>query len=928
MSFRVRRKRVSMNRLHANRFFKLLLIAGMLASAVSAVWTPVWAQTGQGGWSVPANLSKSGQTLLSFITADSSGTLHAFWLDRLAGIQYAYSVEDGWSEPRKASFPVRSSDLTATDLPVLLMPKLIGGADNWVFFFWQDSGGLRYSSVNTSGGRTLSSWSNGGTVARSSASYDVVVDADGVIHVAYVQPGDSSGLPAGVYYLRSINSGANWTAPVLLYESPYFRNLVAESDTPLINNTVDLAVTTIGGEKAVYVAFDNQPRKRVFVTRSLDGGSNWDDAVEIDAPLPGAGLTAPMQIHVSARGEQALVAWQVKQSETVCFTYFRDSDDGGKTWNAGQRIYTPYPGCADQFDFLTGFDEFSMLLTSANGLTFLNAWNGEEWAGFQQQAQLSSFIDPETQDNVTFVPGGWTLTPQKQLAVVGNDRGLGGDAWVTIRPLEDVATWFAGEPGWKLTPELEKLAGDITDLQVVSDNAQGLHAFWVQKEIVEAEEGTLVAVEPGRVVYYSALENNRWTEPVQILRAPHITALPGESSRVDDVLNLTVACGPDDRLWAVWKNSVGGEIFASWARASAADSVMEWSKPAMIATIPISATDLSVTVDRGGWIHVIYVIPVNEGRGVYLVQSRDQGKTWGNAVLAFDGQAANWERVADPSLAAAADGSLWVLFSQQPVVNSELASGLFAIHSIDRGATWSGAETVSKERVLQSQVLAHPNRSLHRIWLEQTGSNEAMLFHQVSRDGGATWSRVTRISDASGSPGPAAATVDPAGQIHLVQILENQQQRLLLRYWLWNGSRWNVQEDFDLGSGRLNDMNQVGLGITPKGLLGAVASRAWVGSDAYQPDSLLMGLNRPVTLPEIAATPLPPLPTETATPPPAATETPAPTPTIDLATLHQGDPSTGGGTMGGLIIALAASVLVIGGGAGFAALRARKRNGR
>ena len=296
-------------------------------------------------------------------------------------------------------------------------------------------------------------------------------------------------------------------------------------------------------------------------------------------------------------------------------------------------------------------------------------------------------------------------------------------------------------------------------------------------------------------------------------------------------------------------------------------------------TIPISATDLSVVIDRGGWIHVIYVIPVNEGRGVYLVQSRDQGKTWGNAVLAFDGQTANWERVADPSLAVAADGSLWALFSQQPVVNGEQASGLYSVHSTDRGVTWSSVETISKERVLQNRMLAHADRALHRIWLEQSGSSEAMLFYQVSSDGGATWGRVTRISDASDSPGPAAAAVDAAGQLHLVQILEDQQQRLLLRYWLWNGSRWDAQEDFDLGGGRLSTMAQVGLGITSKGQLGAAVGRALVGSDAYQPDSLLMGLSRPVTLPEIAATALPPLPTETATPPAAATETPAPTPT-------------------------------------------------
>ncbi|TLN14637.1 hypothetical protein FDZ74_08990 [bacterium] len=415
---------------------------------------------------------------------------------------------------------------------------------------------------------------------------------------------------------------------------------------------------------------------------------------------------------------------------------------------------------------------------------------------------------------------------------------------------------------------------------------------------------------------------------MQILRAPHIAALPGESTQNDDVVHLTVASGPDGRLWAMWKNSVGGEAYISWARASAAGSVTEWSKATTISSIPVSAADFSMVVDRGGWINIIYTVPVNEGRGVYLVQSRDQGKTWGDAVLAFDGQAAKWERVAAPSLAAAPDGSLWVLFSHQPVTNSELASGLFAIHSADRGATWSAAEIVTKERVLQSKMLVQSELILHRIWLEQKDIEDAQLYHQTSTDGGATWSRVVRVSDAAGGPGPAAAMIDRAGELHLAQILEDQQQRLLLRYWLWNGTRWDAQEDYDLGAGRLDEMSSIGLGISPQGQLGAVISRPLIGADAYQLDSLLVGFSRPVTLPQVIDTPLPPLPTETSAPQVQVTSTPAPTPTIDLATLNQGNPSTGGGTVGGLMTALVASVLVIGGGALVAILRTRRRNGR
>lgn len=909
-------------------FFKLALVFGLIAGVLGGAWQPARAQTNVNAWSEPVNLSKSGQTVLSFITADSSGAMHAYWLDRLNGIQYSHNGGQGWSKPGKASFPITTGELTATGGRVLLLPRLIGGNRGWIYFFWQNGEGLHYSAANSANGRPITSWSGDILLANSSASYDVLMDANGVIHVVYVQPSDQKGSPAGVYYLRSVNYGSNWSLPVLLYASSYYRNLILETEAPPAENSVDLSLATLDDQKIIFVAFDNQPRKRVFVTRSLDNGVKWEDAFEVDAPLPGAGLTFPGQIHVSARAGQALLAWQVRQSDTVCFTYYRNSDDGGATWNAGQRVYTPFTGCAEQFDFLTQYSQSALLLSSANGLTYLNAWDGRSWAGYQLQSALSSFIDPETQDNVAFAVGGWAMKGGDQLAVIGNDRGAGGDTWFLLRPLDDVSSWFAGEPGWKITPEMELFSGSVSDLQVIGESSETLHAFWVQEEIVPVDTDVLVAVEPRRVVYYASLEDDRWSEPVQILRAPQLAALPGANAHRDDLTDLAVASGPDDRLWAAWKNSTGGEVYFSWARASAASSVAEWADPAVIATIPITATDFSMAVDRGGWIHIAYVVPVNEGRGVYLVQSHDQGKTWSNAVLAFDAQSQKWERVASPSLAAAADGSLWVLFSHQPVGSNALARGLYGIHSPDRGVTWSAPETVSLEHVLWNRMLVQPDLTLHRLWLEQKDGDQALLFHQESTDGGRTWGRVARISDAAGSPGPAAAAIDRAGQIHLAQLLEDSQQRLLLRYWLWNGGAWEVQDDYDLGEGRLDaGKNLVGLGISPLGRLGVVASRSLIGSDAYRWDSLLVGLDRPVTVPAVIATPLPPLPTETGEPQPSPSLPPAVTPTIDLAVLHQGNPSTGGGTMGGLIIALMASLFVIGVGAVVAVIRSRRRNG-
>ena len=44
-----------------------------------------------------------------------------------------------------------------------------------------------------------------------------------------------------------------------------------------------------------------------------------------------------------------------------------------------------------------------------------------------------------------------------------------------------------------------------------------------------------------------------------------------------------------------------------------------------------------------GELLVVYAIPLNEPRGVYMVRSADLGATWSRPVRVFDGAAAGWE---------------------------------------------------------------------------------------------------------------------------------------------------------------------------------------------------------------------------------------------------------------------------------------------
>lgn len=908
---------------------RLLGAACLGAGLAGSFAQPAQAQTSIDGWSQPVNLSKSGETQAPIVTADSSGVYHAFWLDRQAGFMYSHSTSTGWSEPRQVSFPVSRETIMSRDLTGVGLPVLVSAPRNREFLFWQAEGGLYYSVANTLNGRTLADWQRGGSLASSVADYDVMVDADGVLHVAFVQPEDFSKMQAGVYYMRSLDSGGSWTLPKLLYSSSYYRSLLQlDLSTMPPKNSVDIAVSKVGDEKYVFVAFDNQPRNRVLMARSPDGGLKWEDAVEVDGPSVTSGVSAPGDIHIDAQQKNVVLTWQVKQSDTVCFSYFRSSSDGGSKWSSNQRMNTPFPGCADQTNFVSGYSPYSVLVTAASGLVYLSAWNGEVWGEYILQPSLSSFTDPEALDTVTFELTGFALSGTDQLIAIGFDRGSGEDAWFLTRSLKDVDTWFPSQLGWKTGKVLQTLSGAVSDLQILSDSSERLHAFWTQTEILTVEAEALVQPTANQVVYYAYFENNRWSDPTLILRARQASAASGSAAQSIDVSRLSAATGPDDRLWVVWQNDPGGETYFSWARAAAAGSVVEWSTAQIIAAIPLNAGGYAVTVDRGGVVTVFYSVPVNESRGIFLVQSWDQGATWSDPIRVFDAAAAGWPVVSKPAAAVAVDGSLNVLFGQQTLADHQRTDGLFAASSKDRGATWSSSVSVTTEQVLWYQVLAQDAAMLHRLWMEKSADNQILLLHQYSRDGGATWGRVERISDSRGKPARVSAILDRAGRMHLVQFLEDPQtEHLALDYWLWDGESWNKSDSRDLGAGVIDDMATLSVGITPNGSLGVILSRSVVGKDPYTLDTLVFTISRRVDVPGVVSTALPPLATETALPALSSTPTQAPTPTLDRATLLQGSPSGGGGTIGGLLIALVASGLVVVGGFGYAIFRLRRRNG-
>jgi hypothetical protein len=189
--------------------------------------------------------------------------------------------------------------------------------------------------------------------------------------------------------------------------------------------------------------------------------------------------------------------------------------------------------------------------------------------------------------------------------------------------------------------------------------------------------------------------------------------------------------------------------------------------------------------DAAGTVHIAYAVPTHSERGLYLVESRDQGKTWSEPLQVFAGEAASLDLVGAPTLLAGGNGARHLLWTEQsiPVAGASLPRALYYARSEDAGPTFGQPELVVEAPVTWHKLVADDQGNLHRLW--QRTDLPTTIWDQVSVDGGNSWQLAQRLP-AEGKA--AAVTLDPAGRLHLVGWGASS-----LGHWLWQGDRWEAQ---------------------------------------------------------------------------------------------------------------------------------------
>ncbi len=718
-----------------------------------------------GTWAQPINLSQSGAATDPVIAADAAGQYYALWWDNFEGTQFAlYLPGQGWSLPVSAPniFGARAAGPNSPPAPPVDL-RLFADDNGILHAFWMDErGNVMYSQNNQRLGASAV-WTFGLQVASAPYAWDAQLDADGNLHVAYIRRLQSAGLPAGVYYRQSITGGRDWENARAIITSLYFRTLPDELAH------LNLATTRTG---EVFVTWDDPQLFSSFTSRSADGGLTFEAPKLAAAEAATAGLIPQRaQLLVLDDGSSQLRLWQ---DAGTCDLYQERYDAASGAWTTPQRVLETLPGClrsARSFALSEGRLLLQAALSQGSAVAL---WDGSRWS--EPWTPRIGFVNPTTNrpsslDCLTLQVVG------EQVAALGCDPR--GDIWYTTSQTNLADLLPALRTAWTPSVQLSVANAEAGFPSVTYDEEGRMHVVWAQSEAGSGEAATL---------YYTRGDGPTWGEGVNIMR----------SASGGPAASPVVVADGNGYLHAVWSGGLTGEILYSRTFARDAASTSGWQAPRSLPALRTVGGSPAMAIGPDGVLRVVYTIPLNEDRGVYYVDSADQGETWNEPVRVFGAAEADWPAVHDTQLAQDAAGRLHVVFVRSALPPAETRAGVYYVRSDDGGQTWTEPEEVSGGQAGYARIAAAGPDEIHRVWME-IEAGVPSLYHQFSPDGGQTWSTALHVGGLRTIAPSVGLVSDGAGAVYLVGIETTAQGSAALFLSVWDGITWQVSESIPLG---------------------------------------------------------------------------------------------------------------------------------
>lgn len=868
-------------------------LALVLVLGAASLGAPVQGQQPESPWSAPVNLSASGAASQPFIAAHA-GALQVFWWDQFEGLTMSTLSAGAWSPPRFVPIPALPKEKDPQDKPgTAAMPTLVTDAAGTVHALWvgpadQDTElePLLHSSVAIG----ASDWLTPTVVAESASVFEVSAAPDGAVLVAYVRPSDTPERPAG-YYVQALSPDAGWGTAALVSATRYARLLTPEETVLRVLQSND------GGRHLVW----EDPRTGRATYAHTSGGI-WTSPEPL--ALPEDYARAP---RLASLANGALLRLYEAGPTGFCRLLLQRSPAldspasklPGFTWGAPQRVLAELqrcPGGAERFWtaqsqllWMWGLDTGQLTVAGYDATGSQAA--GDGWS--TPRALDLKLRNPED--------ASWLYWSQLDAQVQGDSLHIagidaaGGDVWFASSVLSALDIAFGATSPWS-APAMPAEGADGSAPAIAVDPTGDIHMVWLQAA-ADTGETTLLYANVSRGSRAIAVS----TVPAdELLRQPCLLA---------DEAGL---------LHLAWSGENAGQIVYARARVAEAGSA-GWSEPRVVSAEAPSAAWPQLAADAVGRLYLLYVIPTNEGRGVYLARSLDGGATWSMPTNVFDAWGYGWVGVDRPTLAVSPNGQVhlaWVnvgvaanqgiYYAQAEWAEREgLADGGFFIWNEPRQMTEPGYDWPRLALIGDRLHLVYAGLSDGALW--QAAGDVADIYT------GTYFETASRLSGWDAIALPYGLT-EVGGVLHLVGVdpVGELLYHSALEPAAGGAGRWSEPEKLVLGPGYVGGGSAQADAPREGGVL-AVALNVLAGESRAESFPAVLSVARalPTVDPALLATPVL-APSATPTPGETATPMPEPVATFDLSgpdTPERGVTTRSlvmGAGLGALVVALAA----------------------
>lgn len=874
------------------RRWKIGIMAFVICGA-SLLAGLVRAQADDMPWLPPANLSNSGAATQPVIAVTADGGLHALWWDAALGALYsraAIASDATWSTPTRVPEIVGRRVLdTQTGVETITAPRemrLVADAANNVYAFWYNSDDQLLSAVNRGGG-----WSEPFALAEKAVQFEAAPGPGDRLHLIYIRPIDSEEAPAGVYYRSAI--GGNWDPARRIDVSAYYRTIRPEQ-----------AHLSVAGNEAgsVIATWDQPPLNQSQFARSIDQGATWSEPQPVISAEAGQARRA--RVAPVPNGE-FLLQWQDPAASGCGFTQYRSSDNG-ETWTTPEVVLSALTRCDMRWTFAPDQAGRLWLIgqpagAAANVVT-VAAWNGAAWS--EPRDVTFAFFDDRTQltTNLNCV----------NLSIAGATAGIIGcdarsDVWAA-RNASDLDQWLSGLTSvWSQPQAITSQSGTVA-LEALPDTAVDsaghVYATWNQL----ASDGS------GSELFTAVWREGRWSGASRF-STTETAGADAAATAARQARQPALIADNRDRVHVVWSGGSAGEIYYSWAYARDLGGGQRWNEAAQLSPASALAHWPDIAADpRGTTLYVIYTLPFNEQRGVYLSVSPDNGQSWQAPLKVFDAAAAGWASVDRARLAFDPERKiLHAVWQRRALPGQNQPEEIYYAASRDDGRTWSTPRQAASGVVAWPQVIVPAAGQVYLAWC-QTEANASNVRGQFSPDEGQRWSAAAPIYQFDQVSCPVSLATDALGQMQVASTAANSGGESILLTTVWNGQTWNRPEVHALGQ-RASADNAVSIALVPQVDRLSAVIKLWSQTAAAGSGFEIVVTDRQIPAvgvlqPAPTFTPLP-----TVTPGPTTTPSPTETPRAQPDDRALRPPTSGGGPppmiLGGALAAIIVVIVVV-----------------